>query len=322
MGSDHIVTVYRGAEPEILVYSAPDGQWQLPMTGAEIIQLAYVVHGAVVFGVGDDITGEFWVRRWTPQSGEVLDLYESTGTDAAWSETAIVGDTLFMTVPQTGGGTCVSALSLNEVSPSDPIPIVCEQADSQVGWLQSSGDTLSYMTQSDDEACPQLFSFSATVREPVRHEITGCASRASVGGGMVVWNESPSADASGSINLFVTELRVMTGETTTDLGESVAGSTEVCDGYVYWLRGRGSGGKTAEIRRWTPGGEVEVVYRSPDDEESGRSYATSGPSCGDDGRVYIQRMGDDYGAGAELLGTESIGWRPALTPASQDATGE
>ncbi len=84
------------------------------------------------------------------------------------------------------------------------------------------------------------------------------------------------------------------------LGAGSAGSVAVCAGRAYWKIEFGN--RPIEIRSWVPGGPVEVIYRSPDDEEClGHSdYATTKPLCHGD-LIMIARSGWQAGSPEEVL---------------------
>lgn len=99
-----------------------------------------------------------------------------------------------------------------------------------------------------------------------------------------------------------------------DLGTAVTGSTALCGGTLFW-------GwidfeppvEPSQIRRWTPGGSIEVVYRSPDGAEFD-GYATSGVFCHGD-VVFFQRFGRWGSAGQELITNAPLAWVPDLNSA-------
>lgn len=65
------------------------------------------------------------------------------------------------------------------------------------------------------------------------------------------------------------------------LGSILTGSLTWCAGAVYWTTVRG------DIRRWTPGGPVEVVYSKPPGQVPGSTL----PVCGGDTIVFETRHG-------------------------------
>ncbi|MDO8105953.1 hypothetical protein Q6348_01935 [Isoptericola sp. b441] len=301
---------------EVLAIFGPGTRMTHQVPAGRIIQSAYLIDGKVVFGLGEDGTEDFWVDRWDPTSDTVDVLYESTGEDSAWSETAVDGSTMYLTAPGPNQAYCVRRMDLSVAEPRlDPDPVACVDADSDLGWLQLYEHTLSFQTLASDADCATVHRISLPDGRDEVVDIDGCVSRDIVGRDWVVWTEPPVEDPEmgGSTNFFDVPLRVRVGGTTYDLGSAVAGSTVICDGWLYWDREDFDPPiSPEEIRRWRPGGPTQVVYVSP---EAADGYATSIPLCGP-GVLGVQRMGGWANAGQEFLTTPTLGWTAGLHPAA------
>jgi hypothetical protein len=146
-----------------------------------------------------------------------------------------------------------------------------------------------------------------------------CVFHGAAGPTTAVWAEPPVSDENGFLNFFDVAFYGTAGEGVEELGRGVAGSAVICDDVAYWLT---DGTNGDEVRRWAPGGDIEVIYRSPD-EGRGRRYSTSKPICGE-GFIAIQRAGWTPGAPDEILTNRPLEWNPTLplwTPPTPDVSG-
>ncbi len=253
----------------------------LTMRPAEIVQNAQTADdGTVVYGLGDDDDGEFWVKQWDPESGEQSVLYESVGVGASWSETALVGDSLYLTRRHDDGSDCLDVLTPIAVG-AGTTTLDCAKEGETLDHLRAAPDgTISYLTHPQASDCGALHKVAPGGAPPQTVASGDCVSRGNADGTTVVWTGLPPTGDLGT-NYFDAPLSATSNGVERELGTAAAGSTLLCEGSVYWLwEDFTPPVSPSEIRRWTPGSDtIEVVYRSPDESDLNR-FSTSAPQCG------------------------------------------
>lgn len=309
-----VVTVADASGDRVVVLAAGSrAEYQVP-TG-QIVQNAYLVGDDVVFDTAAADTDDYWITRWEPDTGATQTIYQATGDDAWFSETAVDGTDLYLDVRGDGDTECVARLDL---SAPDPVrrasTVACTEPGLRAGWLRVTDGALTFLAGTQSTACPTMYRVTLPAGRPEKLAVDGCVSRGIADANWIVWSEPPPVDADGYANYFDARLRVQTGDGVHDLGAAVTGSTAVCDGALYWTWDDMEAPlEPSQIRRWTPDGGVEVVYRSPDGSGLDR-YATSGVSCRD-GVVTFQRFGWWGNAGQELMTSRPLDWTPTLNSA-------
>ncbi len=272
----------------------------LTMRPAEIVQNAQTADdGTVVYGLGDDDDGEFWVKQWDPGSGEQSVLYESVGVGASWSETALVGDSLYLTRRHDDGSDCLDVLTPIAVG-AGTTTLDCAKEGETLDHLRAAPDgTISYLTHPQASDCGALHKV-APGGAPQAVASGDCVSRGNADGTTVVWTGLPPTGDLGT-NYFDAPLSVTSNGVERELGTAAAGSAILCEGSVYWLwEDFTPPVSPSEIRRWTPGSDtIEVVYRSPDESDLDR-FSTSAPQCGGE-RLWVERIGWRGDSKPELL---------------------
>ncbi|AEI11110.1 hypothetical protein Celgi_0590 [Cellulomonas gilvus ATCC 13127] len=263
----------------------------LPGDAGEIPQQGSVRDdGSAVFGVGNDDTSDYRVVHWDPVSGKSRVLLESPGI---WSETAVVDDTLYLNRPHDDGLVCLDQTSV--ARPGEPTTVECAAEGGRINYVKvADDDTLTYMVYPDDGECGAVHGITPQQSAALRG--VDCISRAVADRNLVAWTGAPETSADG-VNYFKSPLRALDEGRIYDLGETSVGGAAICHGAGYWTTD-GAGGPE-EVRRWKPGSDIEVIYRSPD-KNSLDSYTTSMPFCGGS-TVLIQRIGWTGRSKQELL---------------------
>jgi hypothetical protein len=306
--------VQDGSGQQSLVLLGPGTRVGHEVPAGQIIQHIYPVGDDIVFDTGEDITGHYWISRWNPESDEVDLLYSSTGADPEWSESAIQGTRLYLTSRGHDGTDCVKEMDLTSPTPGDELTeIACVAPGVNIGWLIVTGHTLSFLS-GDPTAneCPALHRVRLPDGQDEVVAVDGCISRGFIEDSWAVWTEPPPIGPSGSVD-FAAELRVQVDGEMQTLGTAVNGSTVICDDSLLWTWYDAEPPiGPSEIRRWKPGGPVEVLYRSPDRSVL-EAYSTSTPTCAS-GAVGFQRFGWHGDSGQEYLMDRDLGWTADVHP--------
>lgn len=286
-----------------------------PVPAGQIVQNVHLVGDSVVFDTAAPDGNDYWITRWSPSSGEVTLLYSSTGALAEFSETALDGTDLYLTAHDDGSRACIKRMDLTEPDPGQHLAIVtCVDPGFNINWPRVTHKVLSYLSGTRERDCAILHRVILPSGPDEVPNVDGRISRGIADDRWVVWTEPPPIDPEAGAAWYKADLRVQVGGTRYDLGAANAGSTRVCGRALYWTWNDPEPPMEPEqIRRWAPGGPVEVLYRSPD--RSGLdAYATSSVTCWDGG-VGFQRFGWWGSAGQEFLTNTALDWTPDLDPA-------
>lgn len=299
VGGDALVSVTQDDDgTETIVLDAGGVREEVTLGAGQISQDASVLDdGTVVYSIGDDNTGEYWVYRWDPATSSIVTAYESTGAGATWSETVVAGEHLYVTQGDGVSQACLARLDLADASPAME-RVGCAPEGEYLGDLRAGSDgTVVYRTYESDE-CGTVHRLLGGETEEL--DVDGCVFRAVASADVVVWSGA-APDTGLGTNYFDAPLFALLGGQQLDLGTAAAGSAVVCDDAVYWLTYTDDPHGLTQIRRWVPvpGSPVETFYRSPD-EGPARQYTTSGPMCGP-GTVGIQRQGWDSAMPQQFL---------------------
>lgn len=286
-------------------------QYTLPVDEGWIPQPGLRADDRLIFGLGNEETGDFLLVTWAPELGEVNELFAHD----YWSEIAVVGETLYYTQWTQGEQGCVRATSLS--GPADDREVFCEPHGDGVFWLTATDDHLSVMSTLDEDYCGQVFSTALPDEEFSLVDTEGCANRAVAAAAGVAWTDSP-VDGEETDYSSVDLTASIGGGAPTALGRASTGSTVWCGGELYWLAEHYDGEHVAsEIRTWDGDGAAQTIYEAPNDElPQGEEYATSRPRCGGGGQVWFLRW--SAVTGQEVLSSEPIDWQPVLQPPPED----
>lgn len=314
-----VVTVADTSGERVVVLAAGFRAEHRVPTG-QIVQNAYLVGDDVVFDTAAADTDDYRITRWDPDTGGTQNIYQATGDDAWFSETAIDGTDLYLDVRGDGDTECVVRLDLSAPDPAHGASTVaCTEPGMRATWLRVTDGTLTFLAGNQATACPTMERVELPTGTSQTLDPAGCVARGIADANWIVWSEPPPVDADGYANYFDASLRVQTDDGVHDLGTAVTGSTAVCDGALYWTWDDMEAPlEPSQIRRWTADRGVEVVYRSPDGSGLNR-YATGGVSCRH-GVVAFQRFGWWGDAGQELITSAPLGWVPDLNDAAPAPT--
>lgn len=237
----------------------------------------------MVFGLGNDNSGDYRVLRWDPIKGTSENLLKSPGI---WSETVLVGDALYLNRPHEDRRVCIDRAPVADLSRLTTVE--CAEQGGRINYLRATDEYLTYMVYPDDGECGTVHGISAERAAALKN--VGCISRAVADSKVVAWTGAPSETSLG-LDFSHAALGALSGGRVYDLGETEVGAAAVCAGAVYWVwHDDDRPIEPAQIRRWRPGSpDVEIIYSSPDEDEV-NGFTTSAPTCGG-GRVFIQRIG-------------------------------
>ena len=283
-----------GREIESEIVHAPGWEW--------IFQDVLFAGDWLVDAVSNDSTHESRIYRLSSGTEPIL-VDEWSSVVGHIPELAANGVMLWYTTRHEPGVACIVELNTTTGASTD---IYCGDGGADIGWLTAHGDSLSFVEWHGSE-CGQLIRVLAGAPgTPESVSGPACVFHGVASDDLVAWVEPPKPDAAGYVDYFKVPVVGLVGEEPLDLGVGAAGSLEVCGDALYWEM-EGEGQTPDEIRAWRPGEPINVVYRSPDTGE-GRRYATTRPSCTDDGRVVIQRAGWQVDAPDELLILGQLDW--------------
>lgn len=309
-----VVTVADASGDRVVVLGAGSRvEHQVP--AGQIVQNAFLVGDDVVFDTAAANVDDYWITRWDPATGGTQTLYQATGDEAWFSETAVDGTDLYLDVPGQGDTECIMRLDLDTADPvRGATTVACAEPGMSVGWLKVTNRALTFLAGNQTTNCPAMYRVILPDGGPEKLAVDGCVTRGIADASWIAWTEAPPTDADGYVNYFDADLRVQADGVVHDLGTAVSGSTAVCDGALYWTWDDIKAPlEPSQIRRWTPDVGVEVVYRSPDGARLNR-YATGGVSCRD-GVVAFQRFGWWGSAGQEFMTSAPLEWAPELNGA-------
>jgi hypothetical protein len=318
--ADRMVVTVADASGDRVVVLGAGSREEHRVPAGQILQNAFLVGDDVVFDTAAANVDDYWITRWDPATDSTETLYEATGDEAWFSETAVDGTDLYVDVRGPDDTQCLLRLDLNAADPaSEATTVACAEPGMNVGWVKITNGALTFLAGDQTTSCPTMYRVMLPDGSPEKLAVDGCVTRGIADASWIAWTEPPPTDADGYENYFDASLRVQADGGVHDLGTAVTGSTAVCDGALYWTWDDMEAPlEPSQIRRWTPEGGVEVVYRSPDGAGLNR-YATGGVSCRD-GVVAFQRFGWWGSAGQELMTSAPLGWVPELNSAAPAGT--
>jgi hypothetical protein len=318
--ADRMVVTVADASGDRVVVLGAGSRVEHQVPAGQIVQNAFLVGDDVVFDTAAANVDDYWITRWDPATDSTETLYEATGDEAWFSETAVDGTDLYVDVRGPDDTQCLLRLDLNAADPaSEATTVACAEPGMNVGWVKITNGALTFLAGDQTTSCPTMYRVMLPDGSPEKLAVDGCVTRGIADASWIAWTEPPPTDADGYENYFDASLRVQADGGVHDLGTAVTGSTAVCDGALYWTWDDMEAPlEPSQIRRWTPEGGVEVVYRSPDGAGLNR-YATGGVSCRD-GVVAFQRFGWWGSAGQELMTSAPLGWVPELNSAAPAGT--
>jgi hypothetical protein len=282
---------------ESVVHDAPPG-WIIQQVAAS---------GSEVFVVMDDDRSRSRIIEMHPDGSEGV-LFESIGTPMFISELAMSHDKLYFTVLDNDGSICIQRRTLTDDQP--PETVVCGEPGEDLGWMAVDGSAVSFVQGPfADSGCEKLMVLTDSDTAPKVAAPDDCVFEGAAGERTVAWSRPPVPDSQGALDYFDVPVYGLQDGIVVGLGRGVAGSVTVCRDVAYWLTSSTGGD---EIRRWEPDGNVEVIYRSPD-QGPGKRYATTKPYCTPDG-LLIQRAGWQAGAPDEILVTPPVEWTVQIPP--------
>ena len=254
-----------------LVVTTPTGVWthSSPQIGW-LLDDAALGDGFVVYVEHEERDGDYALGLIDLASGAETTLEEWGGAPDRHliPQISVDGHTIAWTTSLDDGRSCVRLLDVAADTTTD---VVCTSDSTEfVGWPHLRERTLTYqLGRGGADPCPALHQLdvdSDEVPEPLPNRdcrgFQGASSAATS-----AWFEFDPASG----DPFRSPVKgVLDGEIV-QLGAGGAGSLTVCGGYFYW---RSETRDHSEIRRWRPGTDVEVVYRSPEDW-----FPTTLPTC-------------------------------------------
>lgn len=306
------LAILGGDDQTVAVFT--DGHRQeVPAPHGYVVQDVLQVGGKVVFGAVDESNEVFRLYRWTPGEPSADVLLESSGSDAYWPETAVWGDDLYVTAVA-GDTMCVTRWDVTSADPATTAqPVACGGPRESLSWVSAQDGALSYLLVGPDGGCSRLMTVSLPDGQPEPVATDGCVGRAVASTDLAAWDQIPESSSDRPQDWFDVPVLARAGDQFVSLGRATGGSEMICDGALYWLTAFVSG-TPQEIRRWAPGGDIEVVYRSPDEDRL-NVFATSKPICGK-GMLGLQRIGWWADSGEEFLATGTWTWIADVTPAA------
>lgn len=273
----------------------------------EMAQDVFEVGDTLVFELGSDATGDSRVVAWNPRTDQTSELL---AREDAWPEVVARGAVLYLIDTTRAGAMCVRAMDITDpMNPGETRELYCGDG-TYLGWLVDTGEVISFVERPIDSQCGDVVMIDPATEAVSRVDLADCALHA-VGSPVGVAWTPPLADTAER-SYFHVPLSVTTAEGTVKLGDATAGSATWCGEWLYWqFDGDASTDAPAEIRRWTPGGDIEAVYRSPDGDVPD-GYLTSKPTCSSDGSLSFQRIGV-VTSETDLLVFPGLDWTPSLS---------
>jgi hypothetical protein len=234
------------------------------------------------------VDGNVALLKWTNEPGpgyrldrvdleaSAVDTWVEVGAedgDPPWRypDLTAAGD-VFIAETNGTGETC-----LRPLDPGGSLgdPILCNpDPGAEVFIVDVDDDVVSYVSQvadpADGPACRRLLERRDDTT-PIVHGVRECGLfMAAVDGDALAWTEQPSGGFYDRAPVY--------GEgpdaVVTGLGVGSANSLVMCDRRAYW-KAPGPDG-TSEIRSWTPGGSLDIIYRSIPGQSTGLPQC-SGP---------------------------------------------
>lgn len=276
----------------------------------EIYQGGFLFDGGMLYSVTSALDeAKFEIRRRLDGQNSSSTMWDAVSQGSEFSELAMVGDTLFFVRTDPGPVRCLVAVDPRVVDPvGDGYDVHCLQEGARFGWLESAGDgTLSFQTWAQGDDCATLHRLRAGESVPELVEVDGCVSRGVASSRLAAWTEEPVPDEDGSSNWFEVDVRAQVGEEVVDLGTGIAGTATWCQGGVYW-NVESTRDEPAHIRRWFPGGPIEVVRSAGREPDTGFDDALQlSLRCYDDRVTFVEQT-----SAGELqqtfLTSPSFGW--------------
>lgn len=294
---------------KVLVHSMSDGTKRvLAMPSDYLVQQALEVDDAVAFALTSETDlGLFEVRLWRDGASTSELLWAADAAHPDFSEIGVAGTSVFL-VAVNGSANCLMELPIPEVgAKAEATQVACSDEGDYFWWLKSSGvGGFSFLADSDTRNCGEfrLVSSAGDVSDPTFD--TGCVSRGVSNGEIAVWSTAPVAGTDGNIDWFHVKQYASVGDDRYSLGDSAAGSPTICMGAVYWKKEPDSSGP-GEIRRWTPGRDIEVIFRSPVRSNGWDRYLLSSPECLETA-IGFMRIDTTNAYAIDFVTSPSLGW--------------
>lgn len=267
------------------------GTAHFPTTPGEVPQRVFRLGDALVFGIVNDLDETYRAVAWEPETDEVVTLFENE-----WTELTLV-DSILYYIDRTGPDrSCIRALDLSTpLQPTNDREIQCSDPDAWFYWLVSSGSVVSFLTLPDSDGCSRFYSNATGPEVFTETPIDGCVNRAIGTPAGIVWTDSPYRG--DVVDFTSTNLFVTTDASTVSLGKASAGSSYWCGDELFWTAVRTEEIEVVfEAKRWRPGGDVETIYSSPNEELVGDDeYVSGGPECDSSAHVWFQRSAGSIG---------------------------
>jgi hypothetical protein len=209
----------------------------------------------------------------------------------------VAGDGKYAYVTDQAGRGCVA---IADVRQNTAAIKYCAPAGWLPGFLRTSDQSLTFAENSEKPkesqqpaGCRRLVRLSTAGQSSNVPASIACRQYAGAGeGDWSAWTDAADSDP----DVEHAAVRAVVGAAKpvqVDVG--VTGSLRTCGGWVYY--NHRADPSTVEIRRWRPGKDVQVIYRSPGEQQS----ATTSVSCADG---WLSFMRQDTAAGnghTELL---------------------
>lgn len=297
------------SQPEVQLVQVGESTWELHQAPPGwLINDVQITDGRIVLVEFNEKDGDYNLWVYEVASGERT-LLEAWAGEPHRHQVPLIapdGHRLAWSTTLKDGRSCLRIRDLNNGTQFDAI---CSHDDSEVlDWPYLRWPILTYQKQivAEDSQCRTLHTLELPDGEPQPHAVTECEGfQGAADEDVIVWTEMP-ADTSRPWRVPIYG-QAPEGEVV-HLGLASAGSVAVCEGRAYWQTKCSN--CPDEIRSWVPGKPVEVIYRSPDEEDV-RTYIHTLPMC-HNSLVMIQRAGGLHnapGSPDEILSA----WRPGST---------
>jgi hypothetical protein len=256
------------------------------------LQRAFIVESGVVFTMNSDFDTDFFEVRYWPRSDPSTEPLRIDGlpTTGGFHEVIATGSMIYV-LTEVGDTMCLEGGNLDTAESSVALSALsCGESGQGLWWFQRSYDgTVSYILFPNIEStCGDLYRLTPGSTSPEIVEGTGCVSRGEASADMAVWSEPPIVDPEGGPDFDHAPGYALVDRVTYALGPLNAGGIHVCSSGVYWGTSLDSG-EPPQIRRWSPGGSIEVVFDQPMGPSGWGVYVVSQPRCLQDG-VGIMRV--------------------------------
>ena len=272
----------------IRYFAAQDGAQReiYQESGDWIVRQSMLVDGRLLLVESSEHGAESRVMSIDPTTGASEELVSLSGGPPPWSILSLTqrGEVV-ASQQEDGGGSCIERLG-----PGEPERLVCAADSSELVFFSDlDAGTLVYdvIVNAPSSQCRTLLTQAAGGGDPTSHGVRTCGLFMSAyDDGVLVWTEQPSGSDYGRVPVYGEDA----AGTVYALDRGAANSLVMCNGAGLW---RWDGRDGSEIRRWAPGGSVEVIYRPI-------GAFVSHPACFGD-VVILQIKGDWANAPVEIL---------------------